>query len=92
MLSLVVWIALGLFVGAFASWFLRADHAGQNPIIYMAASVAGALFGGSLATALSLSGPRVERAFSFQTVLFSLLGAFALLIAVNLARARRPAP
>lgn len=92
MLSIVVWIVMGACVGWIASLLLKTDEAPPHPVGNVAASVAGAVIGGLVARALGY-GSGFDRTFSFQSVLFAVLGASILMFAYNLAVGlRRDAP
>ena len=89
MVGVVVWVTLGVFVGWMASLLLKTDEADRSTVANILASVVGAVMGGFVARLLGYSGARIEQVLTFQSVLFSGVGAAILLLAVNFLAARR---
>ncbi len=84
MMSLIVWVVLGVTVGGIASLLLKTDGADQSPAANVGASLIGAVIGGALASIVGYNtGVRIEQELSFQTVLFSGVGAMLGLFAAN---------
>lgn len=92
MIQLAVWIALGMFIGVVASALLKTDRADQSPAVNIAASVVGAAGGGAIASILGFSGRHLDQVLSYQTVLFSGVGAMLSLFVVNMVRDRQHHP
>ena len=91
MVGIVVWVTLGVFVGWMASLLLKTDEADRSTFANILASVVGAVIGGFVARLLGYSGARIEQVLTFQSILFSGVGAAILLLAVNFLAVRRDA-
>ena len=83
MLYIVVWLVVGGLVGWLASMVMRTD-AQQNIPMDISVGVLGAFLVG-----LVHADGSINRAITLESILWSLLGAIALLAAVNLVRKGR---
>lgn len=92
MLGIAVWITMGAVVGFVASILLKTDEVQRNIAVNVAASVGGAVIGGTIARFLGYGGTRLEEVLSFQGVLFAGVGAAAMLVAANVLALRSEAP
>ena len=94
MLSIIVWVTLGAFVGWIASLLLKTDDDDPSTAANLGASIVGAVVGGGLASLVGHGASRIEDSLRFQSVLFSGVGAMVFLLGANLLRYRRhhPAP
>jgi len=91
MVGIIVWFTLGAIVGVVANILLKTDDAERHPLVNVAASIVGAVVGGTLARLLGYSGQSLEQVLTFQGVLFAGVGAALMLLAVNLIPLRRHA-
>jgi len=81
-LGLFSWLAIGLVLGFGARWFLPGEEP-RRLWTGLAASLGGALFGGTLATALGFGG---LAGFDLRSLVVAALGAILALFALRLAQ------
>jgi uncharacterized membrane protein YeaQ/YmgE (transglycosylase-associated protein family) len=92
MITLAVWVALGTVIGIVASALLQTDRADQSRVANVGASVVGAIAGGAVAYFFGHSGSTLAQVLSFETVLFSGVGAMLAVFVVNIVRNRQHHP
>lgn len=85
MISFIVWLALGAFVGWIASMIMRTD-AQQGTLMNIVVGVIGAALGGFLMRIIGASNATINNSFSVYGIIVSVFGAIVLLGIVNLFR------
>ena len=84
-MNFLIWIVVGGVIGWIASMVMKTD-AQQGLFFNVIAGIVGAFLGGLLISPLAGVPTINQNAFSYGTVLVSLLGAIILLAIVNLLR------
>jgi uncharacterized membrane protein YeaQ/YmgE (transglycosylase-associated protein family) len=84
-MNMLIWLILGGVIGWLASIVMQA-RAQQEVMLNIVVGVAGATFGGWLMSPLTGAGAIGQGDFNPSTLLFALIGAFVLLILVNVVR------
>ena len=85
-MEILAWIVIGLLGGAIAKALLPGDDPG-GIVVTMIIGIVGALLGGWLGQAVGLGGR--EEAFSWETLLCSIVGSIILLLVYRMVTGNR---
>ncbi len=88
MISFIVWIVMGAFVGWLASMFMKSN--GQmGTLLNIVVGIIGAAVGGALFRAFGFSGANINDGVSIYSVLVSFIGAIVVIGLAQLISGRR---
>lgn len=83
MVSFILWIAMGAFVGWLASLVMKSDGA-MGTLLNIVVGIVGAAVGGALFRALGFSGFNINDGISVYSVVVSFIGAVIVIACVQL--------
>ena len=85
-MGIILWIVMGLIVGALAKWIMPGDDPG-GCFVTTFLGIAGAFVGGFIGTKLFYLGP--INSFSLGSIVIATVGAILLLFAYRLIKKKR---
>ena len=85
MISFILWIAMGAFVGWLASLAMKADGS-MGTLLNIVVGILGAAVGGAVFRAFGFSGANINDGISLYSVVVSFIGAVIVIALVQLIR------